>query len=77
MLVELHGGSIHLLSTKGVGTVLRFFIAVERVEAALAAPVPPASLPPTTPPTSSFNRAPSAEGDTTADEPVRVLVVEV
>jgi hypothetical protein len=30
MLVELHGGRIHLQSTRGVGTVLRFFIVVER-----------------------------------------------
>jgi hypothetical protein len=30
MLVELHGGRIQLQSTQGAGTVLRFFIRVQR-----------------------------------------------
>jgi hypothetical protein len=78
MLVELHGGRIHLQSTKGVGTVLRFFIVVER-----------STLPPLPPPTPLVEFPPPISGrslDPEAlvipapqldDRRLRVLVVEV
>lgn len=75
MLVELHGGRIHLQSTKDVGTVLRFFILVERTTATpQPAPTPVIEFKPST------SRAPSSSivtGNAATPRRLRVLVVEV
>jgi hypothetical protein len=77
MLVELHGGQIHLQSKKGVGTTLRFFITVDR-----SAGLPPASSEAETlAPSFGRNRSYSdaLDPDATSPEkgPILVLVVEV
>jgi hypothetical protein len=76
MLVELHGGRIHLQSTKNVGTVLRFFILVERTTAT-PPPVPTPVVefkPPAT--RAALPGKPVVGGDAVTRR-LRVLVVEV
>jgi hypothetical protein len=77
MLVEMHGGRIHLQSKKDVGTILRFFIRVKRSTACTPPSKPelvefitPEGQPATNP--NGFHRE-------TADSSrrLRILVVEV
>jgi hypothetical protein len=77
MLVELHGGRIHLQSAKNAGTVLRFFITVKRSVEELKKEAGPTLFP------SSKSRRASTSGNDPAnvndsnDRKLRVLVVEV
>jgi hypothetical protein len=78
MLVELHGGKIHLQSARGVGTVMRFFIVVERSKNEGSAPL--------TTPLIEFDSQPLGTPAAATFQPpiagppnprLRVLVVEV
>jgi hypothetical protein len=77
MLVELHGGRIHLQSTQGAGTVFRFFIRVQRATTTL----PPAQSEliefPLRGVLSASSNGVDLHDDTLPPRKMRVLVVEV
>jgi hypothetical protein len=77
MLVELHGGKIHLQSTRGVGTVLRFFIIVERSSNAIPAMAAPPLIEFTPPQNTPVAPGPPTLAAERKGERLRVLIVEV
>jgi hypothetical protein len=68
MLVELHGGKIHMQSTKGVGTIVRFFLTVDR---STVVPTPPST------PVETSSELIFPVLQVPDDRRLRVLVVEV